>query len=369
MRTPHPIRVLLALLLVPALLLAACGDDDDPTGDIRAENDPNDIADDIEPVTITLVTHDSFDVSDEVLEEFEADTGIEVEVLMAGDAGTVVNQAILTEGDPQGDVLFGIDNNLLSRAFAEDLFVVYESPALDRVPAELVLDAEHRVTPIDLGDVCLNYDIAALEERGLEPPTSIDVLTDPAYAGTLVVENPATSSPGLAFLLATVEEYGRDGWQEYWQGLVDNDVEVASGWEEAYYGSFSGGGGSEGDRPIVVSYATSPVAEVVFAEEPIDEPPTGVVAESCYRQIEFAGILQGTEHEAEAQALIDFLLSDTFQEDIPLKMFVHPVVDVELPEAFVEHGVRAEEPYLLPSATVADNRDDWIEEWNEIVLR
>ena len=353
----------LAVLIV-VLLAAACGDDDTEPAASGQDERPSD-----EPVTVTLVTHDSFDVSESVLEEFTDETGITVDVLQAGDAGTVVNQAILTKGDPQGDVLFGIDNNLLSRAFDEDLFVPYESPALEGVAEDLRLDDQHRVTPIDTGDVCLNYDKAGLAEAGLEAPDSLDDLVDPAYADTLVVENPATSSPGLAFLLATIEEYGEDGWQAYWRSLRENGVEVAAGWEEAYYGSFSGSAGGTGDRPIVVSYASSPPAEVIFAEEPPAEAPTGVVVESCYRQIEFAGILSGTDHEAEAQQLVDFLLSETFQSDIPLNMFVYPVIDVELPPEFVEHGAVPDDPYLLPADDVAEHRDDWIEEWTEIVLR
>lgn len=365
----RPIR-LLALLAGAALFAAACSDSpDNPTGDILTGADPDGETSVDEPVTITLVTHDSFAVSDSTFETFEADTGITVELLPSGDAGAALNQAILTKDDPQGDVFFGIDNTFLSRAFEEELFVVYESPALDGVPEELILDQEHRVTPIDTGDVCLNYDKSALEEAGIEPPETLDDLTKPEYAGTLVVENPATSSPGLAFLAATVDEFGRTGWTEYWRQLRDNDVEVAAGWEEAYYGSFSGSAGSTGDRPIVVSYATSPPAEVIFAEEPLDEAPTGVVIDSCYRQVEFAGILDGTEHVDASRQLIDFMLSDTFQSDIPLNMFVYPVTDVELPDAFVEFGARPEDPYLLPSEVVADNRDDWIEEWTEIVLR
>ncbi|MFP5321794.1 MAG: thiamine ABC transporter substrate binding subunit [Acidimicrobiia bacterium] len=350
----------LALLLAAALVVAACGDDDD-TGDAAAPAP--------QASSLTLVTHDSFDVSEGVLEAFTDETGIEVEVLAAGDAGSMVNQAILTKGSPQGDVLFGVDSTFLSRALEEDLFVPYESPALEEVDPSLVLDPEHRVTPIDTGDVCLNYDKAALAEAGLEPPTALADLADPAYAGTLVVENPATSSPGLAYLLATIAEFGEDGWQDHWRALRDNDVAVASGWEEAYYSVFSGAAGSPGDRPIVVSYATSPPAEVIFAEEPLDEAPTGVVEGSCFRQIEFAGILRGTEHEEEAGRLVDFLLSPTFQSDIPLSMFVHPVVDVELPPEFVEHGVQPEDPYALDPELVAENRDEWIEEWTEIVLR
>ena len=357
----------LALLLAAALVVAACGDD--APAPVASGGDGASPADQGDPVTITLLTHDSFNVSESVFEEFTADTGITVEVLPSGDAGAMVNQAILTKGDPQGDVLFGIDNTFLSRALDEDLFVAHESPALSGVSAEVQLDDEHRVTPIDTGDVCLNYDKKGLAEAQLDPPSSLEDLVDPAYSGTLVVENPATSSPGLAFLLATVAEYGEDGWQDFWRDLTANDVEVAAGWEEAYYGSFSGSAGSEGDRPVVVSYASSPPAEVIFAEEPLDDAPTGVVVDSCYRQIEFAGILAGTEHEAEARQLVDFMLSDTFQSDIPLNMFVYPVTDVELPEEFVQYGAEAEDPYLVDAAVVAENRDDWIEEWTDIVLR
>ncbi|HEX4901333.1 MAG TPA: thiamine ABC transporter substrate-binding protein [Acidimicrobiales bacterium] len=355
MKTPRP----LVLLAAAALVATACGDDDDAATQTDAG----------EPVSLTLVTHDSFDVSDEVLAAFTEDTGIEVRLLPSGDAGSMVNQAILTKGSPQGDVLFGIDSTFLSRALDEGLFVPYESPALEEVDPSLVLDPEHHVTPIDIGDVCLNYDKAGLEAAGLAPPTSLADLTDPAYAGTLVVEDPSTSSPGLAHLLATVAEFGEDGWQEHWRTLRENDVEVAAGWEEAYYGSFSGSAGSSGDRPIVVSYASSPPAEVIFAEEPLDEAPTGVVEASCYRQIEFAGILEGTEHEDEAGQLIDFLLSETFQADIPQTMFVYPVIDVELPEEFLQHGASPEDPYLLDPDVVAEHRDDWIAEWTEIVLR
>lgn len=349
-----PPRALMAALAF-ALVVPACGGADDADGAGTA--------------TITLLTHDSFDVSEDVLAAFTEETGITVEVLASGDAGSMVNQAILTKGSPQGDVLFGIDSTFLSRALDEDLFVPYESPALEGVDDSFRLDPEHRVTPIDTGDVCLNYDKAALAGAGLDPPEGLADLADPAYAGTLVVENPATSSPGLAYLLATVAEFGEDGWQDHWRALRANDVEVAAGWEEAYYGSFSGAAGSTGERPIVVSYASSPPAEVIFAEQPPAEAPTGVVEGSCYRQIEFAGILAGTEHEDAARRLVDFLLSPTFQRDVPLSMFVYPVTDVELPPEFVEHGAQPADPYLLDAATVAANRDRWIAEWTDIVLR
>lgn len=318
------------------------------------------------PDTVRLLTHESFLVSDEVLAEFTAETGLAVEVLRGGDAGQVVNQAILAAGNPVADVVFGIDTTFLSRVLAGDVLVPYVSPRLDRVDERLLADP--RVTPIDYGDVCLNYDKAAFGQ--LAPPATLLDLTEPAYRDMLVVEHPATSSPGLAFLLATIAEFGETGdypWQSFWADLRANGVQVTSGWEEAYYGAFSAAGG--GDRPIVVSYASSPPAEVVFAETPLDEAPTAVVTAGCFRQVEYAGILRGTDREGAARELIDFMLSERFQEDIPLNMFVFPaVLDADLPAEFVEHTVLPEDPLTIDPETIEENRDRWIEAWVTIVL-
>ena len=226
------------------------------------------------------------------------------------------------------------------------------------------------MTPIDYADVCVNYDKAWFAARDVPVPETIEDLADPAYRDLLVVENPATSSPGLAFLLATIAELGEDSWVEYWSELRANGVEVTDGWEEAYYGSFSGGSGSEGDRPLVVSYASSPPAEVAFADPPIEEAPIGVMEDSCYRQVEFAGILAGSEHEEAAGRLVDFMLSRTFQEDMPLNMFVFPVdPDAELPDVFVEHAATPDDVLEVPADEVASNRDEWIDQWTDTVLR
>lgn len=323
-----------------------------------------------EPRLVTLITHDSFDVSKSVLNDFERETGIEVRIVPTGDAGTVVNRAILTAGNPEGDVLFGVDDNLLQEALDAGVFSTYASPRLDAVPDAYELDPQQRVTPIDRGDVCVNADRGWFAERGLAPPETLDDLLDPAYRGLLVVENPATSTPGLAFLLATVAAFGEDGWEDYWVSLRANDVLVVDGWERAYFGEFSGAGGGSGERPLVVSYASSPVAEVVFAEEPLDEAPTSVLTATCYRQIEFAGILEGADHPEEAQELIDFMLSVGFQEDIPLRMFVSPVAeDAELPDVYLEHSVVVQEPWSLPPQTVAAERRGWIDRWTDVVIR
>ena len=315
--------------------------------------------------TVTLLTHDSFYVSPETFEAFTGQTGIEVEHLASGDAGALVAQACLTAGEPLGDVLFGIDNTFLQRGLDCDMFEPYESPGLAGVPDHFELDGEHRVTPVDFGDVCLNYWVDAFD-GSLPPPSSLDDLTDAAYAGMLVVQSPETSSPGLAFLLATIARYG-DGWEDYWAALRENGVAVTAGWEDAYYGEFSAGGG---DRPIVVSYASSPPAEVIYADPPVDEPPTGVVTASCYRQIEFAGVLAGAGNPGGAQALIDFMLTETFQNDVPLNMFVFPVIEsATLPPEFVAHAQIAEDPFMLEPAEVEAQRNAWTDRWVEIVLR
>jgi thiamine transport system substrate-binding protein len=352
-------------LMLLVLAVAACGDAADDAAAPDAL-DPAAVADaDTSGVTITLVTHDSFTLSEGILEQFTAESGVTVELSAAGDAGELVARSVLTAGDPEGDVLFGIDSTFLQRGLDAGLFVPYASPLLADVPDELQLDPEHRVTPIDVGDVCVNWWADALPASG--PPRSLEDLAEPEYAATFVTPHPESSSPGFAFLLATIARFGEDGWQDYWRRLAEGGVAVTSGWSDAYYGHFVAGGG---DRALVTSYATSPVAEVVFAESPIDEPPTGVLTDGCYRQIEFAGVLAGTDHPEAAAKLVDFLLSPTVQEDIPLSMFVMPANSrAEVPEEFQRWGVEVSDPLMLDPAEIERNRAAWTEEWVEIVLR
>ena len=323
--------------------------------------------------TITLLTHDSFSVSEDVLAAFTEAHGIEIEILRAGDAGSLVNQAVLSANNPQGDVLFGVDNTFLGRALDGDIFEAYESPLLENVPEQFLLDDESRVTPIDYGDVCLNYDVSYFAENDLALPESLADLTAPEYEGLLAVQNPALSSPGLAFLLATIAEFGEDGdytYLDFWADLRANDVLVTDDWTSAYYGEFSGA--SEGSRPLVVSYASSPPVTVIFADPPVDEAPTGsILADgTCFRQIEFAGILRGTDNREAAETFIDFMLSAEFQSDVPLQMFVFPVnPDAELPQAFIDYADLSDNPALMPYAEIEARRSEWITAWTETVIR
>lgn len=355
------------LLFIVSLLfvLGACAGAEPEVGMESAEEEMASTA-----VALRLMTHDSFDISQATLDAFTAQTGHSVEIVRAGDAGEMVNRAVIAQDAPLADVLFGVDNTFLSRALENDIFIPYASPQLANIDPALQIDPENRALPVDFGDVCLNYDNAYLAELGVEPPQSLADLTDPAYAELLVVQNPATSSPGLAFLLATIVEFGEEGYLDFWQQLVENGVLVTNGWSEAYYGSFSAA--SEGTRPLVVSYASSPPAEVFFAEEELTEAPTTAVVApgTCFRQIEFIAILRGTEHETAAQQLIDFMLDTTFQADMPLHMFVYPAnVNAPLPPVFAEFGAIAQEPATMSYERIQENREQWIRAWSDVVLR
>ncbi len=319
---------------------------------------------------LRVMTHDSFNASTTVIEQFERKNNARVEFLKSGDAGAALVQAILSKGKPLADIFFGIDNTFLSRAVNASIFDPYTPQRLSTVPDHFRLDPGNHLIPITYGDVCLNYDKLWFASKGIAPPTALEDLIKPAYKGLTVVENPATSSPGLAFFLATIGHFGEHQYLEFWKMMRANDTLVANGWEDAYYGHFTAA--SKGDRPIVVSYASSPSAAVHFSSTPLAEAPTVAVVgnHSAFRQIEFAGILSGTKHPELARKFIDFMLDVPFQEDVPLQMFVFPVNPAaKLPEVFRRHAVVADDPAIVTPAAIEENRDRWLEEWTTVMLR
>jgi thiamine transport system substrate-binding protein len=329
------------------------------------------------PTALTVMTHDSFDISKDLVTQFESENNVKVTFIKGGDAGTALNRAILTKDSPEADVLYGVDNTFLSRALDEGIFIPYKTAVLQQIPAEFKLDDQNRALPVDYGDVCINYDKTYFASHNLAVPQSLDDLLKPEYGkgsnkdGLLVVENPAISSPGLAFLLATVAEYGPDHYLDYWQKLKDNGVVVVNDWNTAYYTNFSGSSG-KGAQPMVVSYASSPAAEVIYATTPITVAPTASLVGKgmCFRQIEFVGILKGTKHEAMAQKFVDFMLSKAFQEDMPLKMFVYPVLPgAKVPDEFTKYNQVATDPSTLDPQEIAKNRDAWVQAWTDTVLK
>lgn len=361
------LRLVFSVLVGAMALLAACAP---PPG-----ASPTPAASSGEPRPLVVMTHDSFAVSEDVIRQFEAENNATVQFLKAGDAGEMVSKACLSKDNPLADVLFGVDNTFFSRAITCDIFLPYRSPALTDVPNDLQYDTQHRLTPVDFGYVNLNFDRAWFEEKGLEPPQRLEDLVKPEYKGLLVVPNPATSSPGLAFLLTTAAVFGVDGdytYLDFWRELRANDVLVTDGWSEAYFTHFTVGSGGEGDRPLVVSYATSPPADVYYSEGSKTEPDSANISPSgqTFRQIEFAGILRGTEQVDLAQRFVDAMLGLPFQEDIPLQMFVYPANRrAQLPELFQQFAAAPSNPVELAPGLIEQHREQWIEAWTEAVLR
>jgi thiamine transport system substrate-binding protein len=359
-----------ALTTALAVVLAACGDDDDhTTAPSAATSGAPATSAAGNPSSLTLVAYDSFQVGDDAFDDFTKETGIRVEVVAAGDAGAMLSKAVLTAGNPEGDVMWGVDNTLLARALAGKVFEPYRSTELaDLVPGAVALAPGHEVTPVDEGDVCVNVDLAWFRDHGLTVPDSLDALIAPAYKGLLVVQNPATSSPGYAFLLATIAQHPED-WQQWWAKLRANDVLVVDGWDESYYEQFSGSSG-HGPRPLVVSYGSSPPAEVLFSDPRPAQAPTAAIAATCFHQVEFAGVLRGTGHPEAAGKLVDYLVSREFQERLPLSLFVYPArTDAALPAEFEQYAVRPTDPPTVAPDQIEAHGQDWIAEWTDIVLR
>jgi thiamine transport system substrate-binding protein len=373
---PKKVTRFFAPIFAASLLSGACSNNqstnpgdapdqaDTPTTDSTTEPNTSD------KVTLTLLAYDSFTPSPNIFDDFTAQTGIDVEISLGGDAGELVTKAGLTSGNPEADVLWGVDNTLLSRALSKDIFTPYATKNLadiDESARKLVPNNE--VTPVDTGDVCINYDVNWFKQRNIAPPLTLRALTSSNYANLLVVPSPVGSSPGLAFMLATIAEFGQDGWDEYWKSLKQNGTLIVSDWTTAYYTEFSGSSG-KGDRPIVVSYGSSPPAEMIFASPRPATAPTAVAALTCFRQVEFAGILRGTKHEPEAQLLIDYLTDIKFQEDLPLTLFVYPANSkAKMPDDFVKYSLRPESPLQLDPDLISNNLLFWLDEFTNIVLR
>jgi thiamine transport system substrate-binding protein len=319
-------------------------------------------------ITLRLIAHDSFTPTEGIFDQFTSETGITVQIVRGGDAGTLVTKAVLATGNPEADVLWGIDNTMLSRALDADVFLPYVTVHQADLDTEAVaLSPNGAVTPVDSGDVCINYDREWFAARSLTPPLTLQALASSTYRNLLVTSNPLTSSPGMAFLLATIAEFG-DGWETWWSTMRDNGVLVVESWSDAYYGHFSAA--SDGTRPLVVSYATSPPAEVIFADPRPAEAPTAVAALTCFRQYEFVGILRGTKKVDAAQRLVDFLVSRTFQEDLPLTQFVWPINrTAQVPREFLDHSLRPANPLTIAPEMIAARRAEWLDRFSDIMLR
>lgn len=312
--------------------------------------------------TVVLATHESFALPKKLVKRFETDTGYELEVRAAGDAGTLATKLSLTADNPIADAAFGIDNTFASRPLDEGAFAEV-TPSVTPPREYALADGGDRLVPIDSASVCVNVDTAWFDAEGIEAPQTLADLTDPAYAGLFVTPGASTSSPGMAFFLATVAEYG-DDWPAYWRDLLANGAKVVDGWEDAYYGDFTAGS-ETGTRPIVVSYDSSPAFTVSDGAT-----TTAALLDTCFRQVEYAGVLAGADNPPGAEALIDFLLSEEVQSALPEAMYVFPVMPgASVPAEWAEFAPQPTDPYEVTPEEIAANREQWLTEWTDLISR
>ncbi|GAA2148518.1 thiamine ABC transporter substrate-binding protein [Nocardioides koreensis] len=317
--------------------------------------------------SVVLVTHDSFVLPKALKKKFEQESGYDLVVRASGDAGQLTNKLVLTKDDPIGDVAFGVDNTFASRALDAGVFAPYsfDEPA-GAADYALPGDDDHRLTPVDNGNVCVNVDDTWFADHDQAPPKTLDDLTDPAYQDLFVLPGAATSSTGMAFLLATIAAYGEDGWQGYWSKLMDNGAKLTAGWSDAYEVDFTQGGGS-GDRPIVLSYDSSPAFTVPKGAK---TSSTSALLDTCFEQVEYAGVLEGAGNVDGAEAFVRFMDSPEVQAALPESMYVFPVVDgVKLPSDWARYAVQPTDSYAVDPADVAAHRDEWLRDWSDITSR
>ncbi len=312
--------------------------------------------------TVVLATHESFTLPKRLIRQFEAESGYALEVRAAGDAGTLATKLSLTADNPIADAAFGVDNTFASRPLDEGAFAEVTTSATPP-EAYALADGGDRLVPIDSASVCVNVDTSWFDAQEIEPPQTLADLADPTYADLLVTPGASTSSPGMAFFLATVAEYG-DDWESYWTDLLANGAKVVDGWEDAYYGDFTAGSDS-GTRPIVVSYDSSPAFTVSDGET-----TTAALLDTCFRQVEYAGVLAGADNPAGAQALVDWMLTDEVQSALPEAMYVYPVMpEATVPTDWAEFAPQPADPYEIAPSEIAANREQWLTEWTDVVSR
>ena len=300
------------------------------------------IANQQEPPIVRLATHDSFVISDDLIKSFEELSGQKLEIIRLGDTGSLTNQLVLTKNAPIADAVFGIDNTFLP--------VAQQNKILDAAPVE-----------IDYSDVCFNYDIDYFQSNQITPPNTWEDLTDPSFKSLTVVTDPKLSSPGLAFLATTVSKFGLTAdFTKYWSDLASNDLLVAGSWEDAYFVNFTRYGGT---RPIVLSYASSPAAEL----DESGTPKTKALLDGCFRQIEYASVISGAENKKGAEALVTFLTSKEFQDSVAENMYVYPSnQSASVPESWSMAALPAASN-LGAELDFQSDKETWLQKWQEAI--
>ncbi len=309
---------------------------------------------------LTIYTYDSFVAewgpAPKVIPKFEKKYNVKVQMISVGDAGHVLNRAILEKKNPRADIILGIDNNMLSKALDSGILEPYVSKNLSLLPDELIFDKTHHITPFDHGYFAIVYDTKKISK----PPVSFEDLLHPRFRNKLILEDPRTSSPGLGFLLWTIAVYKED-YLKYWERLRPNILTITEGWDTAY-GLFT-----SGEAPMVLSYTTSPAYHVEY--EDTTRYQAAIFKEGNYLQIEGMGILKGSKNRMLAEKFIDFILTEDFQMEIPLTNWMFPVnPEVKTPDSF-RYAPKPDKTLSLDTFEIERNQDRWIKGWLSVVTK
>lgn len=329
--------------------------------------------------TLKILTYDIFQgYSNELIEQFVNQTGIQVEVIRTDDAGGILDQMMLTQMAPQADLMLGLDNTYLPTALENCLLIEHNATPENLTQSSRDFYDGEMALPFDEGDVCLNYDEDALLASNISVPTSLWDLTEPEWNGKLAIPSPITSSPGRAFLVATYDYFTDETNAEqgnmstWWKAIADNGAIFTSGWTESYTTYYTGGYGEYtegyiGGAYMTVSYCHSPGVEAFFAEN-YTHSTSLVLPKSSFHQVEYTGVIHGAAEVDAARLFIQYITSPEVNINMPIYNSMYSVIEGnDLPETngYLYHSDVVNSTSTITNEIIEQYMDEWLIEWQK----
>jgi len=308
---------------------------------------------------LVVYTYDSmvseYGLGPKIIPKFEEQCNCKIKMVSKGDAGQVLTTLVLEKENPKADVVIGLDNSLIQKAIEKKVLEEFTPKNIGIVPKDIGFYKKGFLTPFDYGFIAFVFDSKKIEAELNE----FDSLLDSRLEKKIVIQNPRTSSPGLALLFWSIEVYGDPGYKEFWKEFKPNILVVTDGWDE------SAGLFRAGEAPMYLSYATSPAYYAEF--EDINHFLAAEFEEGHYIQVEGIGIVKGTKNRKLAEQFIEFMLTEEAQKEIPFTQFMFPVnKNIELPKAF-EYAVMPDKKLELDPELIEEKQEEWISEWEKII--
>lgn len=330
--------------------------------------------------TLKILTYDIAAFSDDMLTNFTEQTGFAVELVYTDDAGGILEIMLQTQGSPQVDLAVGLDNTYLQTALDFCLLTVNNVDTSNVDPNVMALYDGPKAVPFDQGHVCLNYDESVVDGENLTEPQTLWNLTESQWTDKTVFPSPLTSSPGRAFMVATIDYFENDldpntTAFDWWKAMADNGATFTSGWTEAYEIHYSGGYGAWvdghlGDAAMTVSYCHSPGVEAYYGGNWTSSTSL-VLPRATFHQVEYGGLVNGGGNQEAANAFLTFLLSEDINRNMPENNLMQSVLNnATWPE---EEGYRYHTDLPTLNANITTERigqemDDWLMAWTNATV-